>query len=261
MSGNNFKQIGKYVLDNGKSLFFYLICWYLGIKIFMLGYINLDFTKPDEIKPMFLVLSALGMLLFLLPFFKRVKVGDFEIEREIEQAKKDLNEFRSETRNTFAVMSTQISAVANIKNQVTVIVPGYEEAKADLTQQIPQDVEREAEEIKDELVLDNQDTIMAIVKLRVQLEYILRRLLNKRTTTVDASKDVKFMSLLPMTRLFLRLYPDYEYLQKSFDYIREVGNAAAHAQQIPEFQAQQTLDIGAKLIATLRDLAQQEGVM
>ncbi len=263
MSGKTFKEISKYLFDNGKSLLFYFICWYLGVKIFTLGYNNLDFSKPDEIKPLFLILSAIGVLLILLPFFRRVKVGEFEIEREIEQAKKDLTEFKNETRNTIAVMSTQISAVANIKNQnqVTVYVPGYEEAKADLKQQIPQNVEREAQEIKDELILDNQDTIMGIVKIRIQLEYLLRRLLEKRITMADASKEIKFMSLLPMTREFLQLYPEYKYLQKSFDFVREVGNAAAHAQQIPEFQAQEALDIGAKLIATLKDIAQQEGVM
>lgn len=72
----------------------------------------------------------------------------------------------------------------------------FREAKADLQKQIPQAVEREAEEIKEELVLENQDTIMAVVKLRVQLEYLLRKLLEKHLTVADASKDIKYMSLL-----------------------------------------------------------------
>jgi hypothetical protein len=264
MMKNIMKQIGKYLLSNVKNLLFYLICWYLGVKIFNLGYVNLNFSKPNEISPLFLTLTGIGLLLILLPFFKRVKVGEFEIEREIEQTKKDLTDFKNETRNTLAVVSTQISAVANIRNQnqVTVYVPGYEEAKADLKQQIPQAVEKEAEEIKDELVLDNQDTIMAVVKLKVQLEYLLRKLLEKQRENVPvATAKVKYMSLLPMTREFLGLYPEYMYLQKSFDYVREVGNAAAHAQQISESQAQETLDIGAKLIATLKAIAKTDGAI
>ncbi len=262
MSDNNFKPIGKFFSDNWKSLLFLVVCWYFGIKIFNLGYSNLDLSKPDEIKPLFLIISAFGILLILLPFFKRVKVGEIELEREIEQAKKDITEFKNETRNTISVMSSQITAVASIRNQnqMTVYVPGYEEAKADLKQKTPPAVEKEAEEIKDEF-FDNQDSVMDVVKLRVQLEYLLRRLLEKRVSVNDASKEIKFMSLLQMTKDFLQLYPDYRYLQKSFDYIREVGNAAAHAQKIPEFQVQETLEIGTRLIATLKDIAKKEGLL
>ncbi|PKO16810.1 MAG: hypothetical protein CVU39_06225 [Chloroflexi bacterium HGW-Chloroflexi-10] len=262
MSKNILKQVGKYLLDHGKSILFFLICWYFGLRIFVWGYANIDFSKPDEINSIFLVLSAIGILLIILPFFRRLKVGDFEIEREVEQAKKDLSEFKNETRNAIAVMSTQITTVASIRNQnqVTVYVPGYEEANADLRHRTSQSVEKEAEEIKDEF-LENQDTAMAIVKIRVQLEYLLRRLLEKRVEVNDASKEIKFMSLLQMTRELFKYYPDYMYLLKSFDYVREVGNAAAHAQKIPDYQAQETLDIGAKLIAILKDLAKQEGIL
>ncbi|MBK9925770.1 MAG: DUF4145 domain-containing protein [Anaerolineales bacterium] len=262
MSDNHFKPIGKFFSDNWKSLLFLVVCWYFGIKIFNLGYSNLDLSKPDEIKPLFLTISAFGILLILLPFFKRVKVGEIEIEREIEQAKKDLTEFKNETRNTISIMSSQITAVASIRNQnqVTVYVPGYEEAKADLKQKTSQAVEKEAEEIKDEF-LENQDTAMSVLKIRVQLEYLLRKLLEKRVSVSDASKGIKFMSMLQMTKEFFQYYPDYKYLQKSFDYVREVGNAAAHAQVIPEFQAQEALDIGSRLIAILKDIAQQEGVL
>lgn len=262
MAKNIFKQIGKYIFHNGKSLLFFLICWYFGIRIFNLGYANIDLSKPDEIKPIFLAFSAIGLLLILLPFVKRMKIGEFEVEREIEQAKKELSEFKTETRNTISVMSTQITAVASIRNQnqVTVYVPGYEEANADLKQKTSQSVEKEAEEIKDEF-LENQDTAMSVLKLRIQLEYLLRKLLEKRVSINYESNDANFMSLLKMTRVFFEYYPDYKYLQKSFDYVREVGNAAAHAQKITEFQAQETLDIGAKLIATLKDIAQHEGLM
>jgi hypothetical protein len=89
MIKNIIKKIGKYLFENGKSLVFYLICWYFGIKFFKFGYSNIDFSKPNDISPLFLALSGIGLLLILLPFFKRVKVGEFEIEREIEQAKKN----------------------------------------------------------------------------------------------------------------------------------------------------------------------------
>ena len=108
---------------------------------------------------------------------------------------------------------------------------------------------------------DNQDTIMAILKIRMQIEYLLRRILGKRLNIDESSQDVKFMSVLSLTKEFLKLYPQYMYLQKSFAYVREVGNAAAHAQQVSEFQAQDTLDIGTQLIATLKSIAQREGVI
>lgn len=142
-------------------------------------------------------------------------------------------------------------ASINNHNQFTFYVPGYEQAKADLQQQITKAVEIEAEKIEDELVLDNQDIIMAVIKLRVELEYLLRKLLEKRLNVSDASKEIRYMSLLNMTKKFFVSYPDYKYLQTSFDYFREIGNAAAHAQQVPLFQAKEALEIGSKLKATL----------
>jgi hypothetical protein len=263
MFSNGLYQLGKYLLGNWKNLFFNLICWYFGIKIFSIGYTNINLTRPYEIPPIFLVLSGIGILLILLPFFKRVKVGELEIEREIEQTKNELSEFKNETRNTLTVVSTQISAVASIKNQnqITVYVPGYDGAKADLKEQIPETVEKEAEEIKDELIIENQDNIMALVKLRIQLEYLLRKLLEKRLNVTDASKEIKYMSLMKLTREFLHLYPDFLYLTRSFDYVRDVGNAAVHGQQVPDFQARETFEIGGTLIATLKNIALNDGII
>jgi hypothetical protein len=257
-----YKSLGKYFLENGKNLLFFTVCWFLGINFLVRGYIHLNYSNPEGISPFFIGLSVIGLILILLPFIKRVKVGDIEIEREVEQAKREIKEFKTETRNILSVISTQLNTVANMnnQNQVTIYVPGYEEAKADLKQQIPQTVVKEAEVIKDELVLDNQDTIMAVVKLRVQLEYLLRKILGKKMTVSDSLSEIKMMSLLQLTRQFLNLYPNYLFLESSFDYVRGVGNAAAHAQQINPLQAQEAIDIGTKLIATLRNVAEHEGI-
>jgi len=259
----NLKRFGKFLLENGKSLVFFLVCWFFGFFFFIKGFTNLNLFTTESISPLSIGLSVVGLVLILLPFIKRVKVGEIEIEREVEQAKKEIKEFKTETRNMLSVMSTQINTVANMnnQNQVTIYVPGFEKAKDDLKQQIPQTVVKEAEIIKDELFLDNQDTIMAIVKLRVQLEYLLRKILGKKLTVADAQKEIRLMSVLQLTKQFLLLYPDYRFLESSFDYVREVGNAAAHAQQINPLQSQETIEIGTKLIATLRNIAEREGII
>ncbi len=54
--------------------------------------------------------------------------------------------------------------------------------------------------------------------------------------------------------MFLKDFVDYQYLEGSFDYVLKICNAAIHGQQVPAGQAQEELELGARLISTLKEL-------
>lgn len=238
---------------------FFIICWLLGIRLFNQGYKRINLAEPENIPTIALLLAAIGLLLILLPFLKRLKIGELEIERELAQTQDELKEFKTEIRNTISVINTQISTVSSIKNQNQMIFysSGGEEAK-DAIAQTPKEFVANANEMLDEFVLEDQDTIMGLMKVRIQIEYLLRKILNKRLHVTDATKNIKFMSLLSVTKEFLKLYPNYLYLESPFSFVRQLANTAAHAQRISDHQAKEAIDIGVKIIATLKHIADQE---
>jgi hypothetical protein len=96
---------------------------------------------------------------------------------------------------------------------------------------------------------------MALARTRIQLERLLRQILGKKTQYDNKSfDDVKFISAGRLYRMFLKEYPEFRYLEPSFEYVLRICNAAIHGQQVPSGQAQEALEIGAKLISTINDL-------
>ena len=66
----------------------------------------------------------LWLFFLFLPFFSKIKIGGFlELERQVEQAKQELREFKSEVRNSLSVLSTNVNTIGGMSNSVTVNIP------------------------------------------------------------------------------------------------------------------------------------------
>jgi len=62
--------------------------------------------------------TALG--LFLLPFFRSVKIGDLvSLERDIEKTKADVSAIRTELHQSISVLNANLSATTSIQNKVS----------------------------------------------------------------------------------------------------------------------------------------------
>ena len=105
-------------------------------------------------------------------------------------------------------------------------------------------------------LIEDEDNIMALTKARVKMEFLLRKILGKRITLENSDKDIKYLTLTQLIRDFLDQFPKYRYLENSLSYVRRLGNAAAHAQMIPEYQAQEAIDMSLKLIAVLKFISE-----
>lgn len=161
-------------------------------------------------------------------------------------------------RQLISVVSTSVNSISNLSSTTNVNIDFADllkQAKEQLNQATVQPEAQEIQEVKRELLLDNEDTIMALARTRIQLEHLLRRSLGKRTQYSNKPQgDVKFLSAGRLYRMFLKEFDNYQYLEGSFDYVLKICNAAIHGQQVPASQAQEALELGARLISTLKEL-------
>ena len=237
--------------------FSWLISFY-----FLLGFVMNAGFPPDR---KIFVGDALYVLLWLfflfLPFFSKIKIGGFlELERQLEQAKKDLREFKAEVRNSLSVLSTNVNTIGGMSNHVTVNIPGLQElreARETVESKAPQSAD-EARQVEKKLLMQSEDTTLALARTRIEIERHLRKILGKRVAITSDFQRAKLMGARQLFGEFLREHPDLSYLKRSFEYVTQICNAAIHAQYVPDEQAEEALALGAQIIAVLNDISGQD---
>lgn len=232
-------------------------------------YFLLGFVVRMGFPPSSPLTSTEGTYLFLwlfflfLPFFKKVKIGKIlELERNLQHAKEDVKQLREQVQSNFAVMAASISTISNLSNHVTVNLPSEmaaQKAKEELEVGVTAESKQAIEDIKGELTLDVDDTIMALARTRIRVESLLRSILNKRTKVRKFNdRPIKLMGLSQLTSEHVETYPDLRHLENSLSYVNKVCSAAIHAQVLPPGYAEEALEMGARIIATLSNF--QDGI-
>jgi len=224
---------------------------------------HLGFPPTIGITAGHLLYIGLWLFFLFLPFFKRIKIGKvLELEREVEKTKTEIKEFKEEVRSNLSLISTNVNTIGNLSNQITVNFPALaeiEEIKRRLDEKSETGTKEEAKEIKEELILDGEDTIMALARTRIKIEMLLRKILGKRTKVSRfGDSPIKFMSLQKLFTLFLDQNEDLTHLQEPFSYVVQVCNAAVHAQRVPQSQADEALEIGSRIISILSKVDTEE---
>lgn len=242
------------------QIFFFIICWAIAFLVIRCYYEQILHCGLSEMKNQDLIIIAVGIGFILLPFFKKLKFGDFELEIAVTETKKDLSEFKKEVKNEMILLSTNISTISNLSNNVTINVPGIQELKEEIKKIISnknQVSEPEVDVIKHEMILDDEDNLVALARTRIRIEYLLRKIVVRSMQLNPEDNEFKYASLHNLIPLFVKLYPEYKELYKSFDYVRRITNAASHGQMLSEGQATEALDLGARLIAILKEIEKQ----
>ncbi len=249
-----------FIKENFNSILFFTISWITSNILLLISIckINLDDIDKTPMKIWYFLIA--GLIFLFLPFFKKVKIGKFiELEREIKNTKEELNTFKTDIRQSLSIISTNVNTLSTINNQIQINIPGItdlQNAIKTLENQTNPQIEKSSKELKDELIIEDEDNIMALTKARVKMEFLLRKILGKRITLENSDKDIKYLTLTQLIRDFLDQFPKYRYLENSLSYVRRLGNAAAHAQMIPEYQAQEAIDMSLKLIAVLKFISE-----
>lgn len=240
------------------SLPFIIIVWTIGFYTLRQSAKHINLDKPDEIHIVHLIFLGIAFFFILLPFVKTIKIGKYlELERNIKETKEEVKDFKTEIRQSVQMLSTSVTAsIGNLNNQVTINLPGTDELKQEiekLKQQSTQTDTSRLTEIKEELLLDeDDDIIMALARTRIKLEGLLRKALNKRQTIANTPKtDIKFLGLNSLFQQYVQLNPTFKDYQNSFRYVQQICNAAVHGQKVSKGQADEALQLGALIIREL----------
>jgi hypothetical protein len=227
---------------------------------FLLGFVaNVGFPPDRSLLLGDFIYVFLWLLFLFLPFFSKVKIGHFiELEREMARTKQEVQDFKMEIRNSVAVLSTSINTIGNMTNQITVNIPGVTElqnATQKVDEQSKPTTKEEAEQVQQTMLLDSEDTTMALARTRIKIEGLLRTILGKKPS-VNAlrNQSIRFSGIRQLFDMFIREYDNYAYLREPLTYVTEVCNAAIHAQKVSYEQANEALRLGARVIAVLSDI-------
>lgn len=242
-----------------KKWLFNLVTLLPGLYFLVVFHINEGFPPCTPIDNDNWIFLFVAIFLLLLPFANRIKLGQLiEFEREIKTVQKNVDDFRSEVRNTISVLSSTVNTISAISNQVTVNIPSATElrqAKDEVSSLSIKSTLADEEDIRNELVLEDEDTIIALSKIRIRIEQLLRRILGKRLESSDRKeKEIKYLSARNLFDKFAKANSAYGPLRRPLFEVLQVCNAAMHGQRIPEAEATAAIDLGTKIIALLADL-------
>lgn len=201
----------------------------------------------------------LCLLFLFLPFFTKIKLGKIlELEREVEKAREELRDFKTDVRNNLSLLSTNINTTGNVSNQITYNLPSpneFRKASEAIEEHAPPQVTVAPQQSVEEQVLALQDPTLALAWTRIEMERLLRQILGKRTSVSSArTEEIRFVSLSRLFDLFISQYPGYQYLSDAFKYVTQVCNVAIHAQRVSGDQAAEALTLGGQVIAVLRNI-------
>ena len=236
------------------TLLYFIVTWTIGLTLICKSSKILDLSQIDKISPVILMFLLIGLLFLLLPFFKKIKIGKYlEIETDLKQVKKDLSNFKTEIRQNISLLTTNVNTIGNLSNHVTINLPSASELKEESDLIDKYDTKSKSEEIISELIFEDEDELVSLAKVRMQMEHLLRKILNKKININKENKDIKFFTLTHLIREFISEYPQYEFLEPSFVYVRRMSNAAIHAQKLDESQIREGLNLGAKILSILKN--------
>jgi hypothetical protein len=199
-----------------------------------------------------------GLTLFFLflPFFDKIKIGSWiELERKVEEAskeaaeaKEELREFKTEVRTTMSLVSAN-SIHQNINVQVQ--PNAIREQGAEVEQNLGEDARKEASAVESELQAE-PDVNVALAKVRIDIERLLRGILGATLTAPNVSKQTKYLTVPKMLDRLIEHDQSYAYLAEPMRLVLTVCNAAIHAQYVTKEQADEALLLGSKVIAALK---------
>jgi len=230
----------------------------VGAYFLIVFHINEGFPPCPPINNDNWVFLFLGIVFILLPIAKRIKFGQFlEIDKEIKNVRESVSDFKDEIRSTVSVLSSTVNTISMATNQVTVNIPSARELKESGhgIENLINDSEIKEEKIRNDLVLDDEDTIISLAKVRIRLEQLLRSILGKRLSSSDIiNKKLKYLSIIKLFDEIAKEKRALTPVRRPLEEVIQVCNAAMHGQRIPYAEASAAIELGTSLIAALEDL-------
>ncbi len=245
-----------------KTYFLSIVSRTIAIYFLWAFHVHVGFPPTGNLTYTAATYLALFVIFFVLPLTKRLKLGELvEFEAKVEQVRSEIKEVRSETRELISTVSSVVNSISVSTNQKVIVFPSKEEV---------QEANEELSEFKD-LNKEDRDSLdayfnsvtldmdYALAHLRMDLERELRRILRQQAdfhTILERRGD--FLTARTMFRRLAKFLPRYKDMQKSFEYVLRVCNAAIHGQQIPEKIAREAIYMGFRMLRVLENQEELE---
>lgn len=244
-----------------ETILLYIISWGIGTFLLNKSFSKIDLNNPNKISITYYIFMILGILLLLLPFAKRVKVGNIlEVERQLNETKKELESFKNQVNMNLGVIFTAINTVGNINSNTSNInnyintMPSNEEiknGKKELDEAVKEN------KVIDEIEIDNEKNIFELLKIRIKLETLLRdQILKVGFEDINDKRNTMHF----MYRYLMQIYPELERVYSTFRYVIGICNRAAHAQYIAKGEDDEAIYMGKKLILFIEELFEKRAV-
>jgi len=242
---------------------FPMLCYILAAMFFYFFLHTVGFPPSKPVDSSSWSYVALALFLFMLPEAKKLKLTQlFEYEAQVQEIKRDVREFKEETRNVLSAYTTMVSAVSNSVHQTfnlgTPSPAVVQQAKEEL-EALPSTAEASSTHSVVEFIeASNDDLQLALIKVRLEIEFELRRILGKPlVTALNLNRKIRYLSIDQMFNNFLIEYPDHSGLANSFSVVIKLANAAAHGHPLDGTQAFEAVKMGARIIELLKEIQPQ----
>jgi hypothetical protein len=197
-------------------------------------------------------LACVSLILILSPVTSRIRIGKiFDIEKDIQNTKEELRDFRQEFRQNIQLIST---ITANMNANVTVNgIPFRElEKKADALEASTEGIEQgRLDDIENEITAIGDENAEKLFRIRYHIESQLRKILGKEGRFQDGKR---YFSAGRLATIFFEKYPQYREIESSLRFVLDICNRAVHTERIPEGYVEEVTFMGARIIAFLEDV-------
>lgn len=239
---------------------FNCISWFLAAYFMFAFHYNSGVPPTAILDDGLFIYVVLAIFFFLLPFAKTLKIGSvFEYAAKVEEIKKDVQDFKEETRQLIGLQNTLINNVSQtVSHNVHVTIPSLSaahQAEEQLRNTLHAGQYPDAEDHVTPFVEGaGGDYNLALMQLRRDLEIELRRILNKESSFSAQKTKSGFIGLGRLWSTFLRQHPDRRGMESALLYVLDICNAASHGQAVPEGHALEALSMGIKILGSLKEI-------
>ncbi|SDE78801.1 hypothetical protein SAMN04488117_101223 [Celeribacter baekdonensis] len=234
---------------------FNIICWAVSIYFFTLA--NLSYGFPPDWSGTAGIALIVAIVFFLFPFAKSISItGLFSFEAKVEEVKKEVIEFKAETRDLLRIQNSLISSVTATQTTHNVFnIPSLTDA-ANAERKISQNgVHKITPEISERidraLAIGGSELNVELARTRMELEQTLRSKVGK-SVNLGGKPDVKYLSLTRLWRLFLEENSQHKNFDDAMRYVTDICNAAIHGQAIPQANAIEAIQLGEEIKIALQ---------
>lgn len=251
-----------WLINNWKESFFFLFTWSIGCYLFSIVICKIDPNYPNDIKTEHWMILFSSIFLLLLPFVSKISLGSIlNIEKEIKKTKKEIKEHKEFTQNQIQFLTNNLNFLSqNLSNNINIYntAPDAETLKKAndiLDKNNSNNIQQKVEE--DNLNLESSEDelfwIFNLLKIRIEIEKELRIVLKKETnTSINATTDIKYLSLSKLFDLYVSQHTNSEILKTSFQLFSKVANSAIHGQNIDKTQYEEAKGIGIKILRNIK---------